>query len=269
MSCYGWRRPSISCPRTFSARRSCAPRASRSDARRTRQTSARIPVRESGGWSTDRRWASAAERLLSRPVCPRGNPAGIAPQWRRLGRGARAGRGRRPSGGHARDGRRAARGRRLTIERLRAEGVACGDGLWGQAVRRAASGAHWESTGSTQSIARGQAGGCSNGAETPPAAGDHGRRRNQRCSGSGAGGPRHRDGSRGGDGSSETADVVITVDRIDRVADAVHAGHRSVSIARQSVLAGMGLSIVAMGFAAAGYLPRWPAPCFRRPSTWR
>jgi heavy metal translocating P-type ATPase len=54
--------------------------------------------------------------------------------------------------------------------------------------------------------------------------------------------------------SSETADAVITVDRIDRVADAVHTGRRSLYIARQSVLAGMGLSIAAMAVAAAGYL---------------
>jgi len=55
--------------------------------------------------------------------------------------------------------------------------------------------------------------------------------------------------------SSETADAVITVDRVDRVADAIHTGRRSLFIARQSVLAGMGLSIVAMGVAAFGYLP--------------
>jgi heavy metal translocating P-type ATPase len=54
--------------------------------------------------------------------------------------------------------------------------------------------------------------------------------------------------------SSETADAVITVDRIDRVADAIHIGRRSLRIARQSVFAGMGLSIAAMGVAAAGYL---------------
>ena len=54
--------------------------------------------------------------------------------------------------------------------------------------------------------------------------------------------------------SSETADAVITVDRIDRVADAVHIGRRSLHIARQSVLAGMGLSVAAMAVAAAGYL---------------
>ncbi|MGZ6613402.1 MAG: heavy metal translocating P-type ATPase [Solirubrobacteraceae bacterium] len=62
-------------------------------------------------------------------------------------------------------------------------------------------------------------------------------------------------GAAGATVSSETADAVITVDRVDRVADAVHAGRRSVFIARQSVLCGMGLSIAAMGVAAAGYLP--------------
>jgi heavy metal translocating P-type ATPase len=62
-------------------------------------------------------------------------------------------------------------------------------------------------------------------------------------------------GAGGATVSSETADAVITVDRIDRVADAVHTGRRSLSIARQSVLAGMGLSMAAMGVAAAGYLP--------------
>ena len=54
--------------------------------------------------------------------------------------------------------------------------------------------------------------------------------------------------------SSETADAVITVPRIDRVADAVDIGRRSLRIARQSVLVGMGLSLVAMGFAAVGLL---------------
>ena len=62
-------------------------------------------------------------------------------------------------------------------------------------------------------------------------------------------------GAAGATVSSETADAVITVDRIDRVADAVHTGRRALSIARQSVLVGMGLSIGAMGIAALGYLP--------------
>jgi len=54
--------------------------------------------------------------------------------------------------------------------------------------------------------------------------------------------------------SSDTADAVITVDRIDRVADAVAIGRRSLGIARQSVVFGIGLSLVAMGFAALGYI---------------
>jgi heavy metal translocating P-type ATPase len=62
-------------------------------------------------------------------------------------------------------------------------------------------------------------------------------------------------GAQGATVSSETADVVITVDRVDRVAHALRIGRRSLQIARQSVLVGMGLSLAAMAFAAAGYLP--------------
>jgi cation transport ATPase len=62
-------------------------------------------------------------------------------------------------------------------------------------------------------------------------------------------------GGAGATVSSETADVVIVVDRIDRVLDALRIGRRSLGIARQSVVAGMALSLVAMGAAAAGLLP--------------
>jgi P-type E1-E2 ATPase len=62
-------------------------------------------------------------------------------------------------------------------------------------------------------------------------------------------------GAAGATISSETADAVITVDRIDRVADAVHIGRRALHIARESVLVGIGLSLAAMGVAAFGYLP--------------
>jgi heavy metal translocating P-type ATPase len=55
--------------------------------------------------------------------------------------------------------------------------------------------------------------------------------------------------------SSEAADVVIAVDRLDRVADAVVIGRRSLGIARQSVVAGMALSGVAMVAAAFGHIP--------------
>jgi heavy metal translocating P-type ATPase len=62
-------------------------------------------------------------------------------------------------------------------------------------------------------------------------------------------------GAAGATVSSETADAVIAVDRVDRVADAIRIGRRSLRIATQSVLAGLGLSFVAMGFAAFGYIP--------------
>jgi heavy metal translocating P-type ATPase len=55
--------------------------------------------------------------------------------------------------------------------------------------------------------------------------------------------------------SSQAADVVIVAERVERVAEAVRIGRRSLAIARESVLAGMALSLVAMGFAAAGLLP--------------
>jgi heavy metal translocating P-type ATPase len=61
-------------------------------------------------------------------------------------------------------------------------------------------------------------------------------------------------GAAGATVSSETADAVIVVDRIDRVAAAVRIGRRSLAIARQSVLVGIGLSVVAMAFAAAGLI---------------
>jgi heavy metal translocating P-type ATPase len=62
-------------------------------------------------------------------------------------------------------------------------------------------------------------------------------------------------GARGATASSEAADVVLTVDRLDRLGDALRIARRAVRIARQSVIVGMGLSIVAMGVAAVGWLP--------------
>jgi cation transport ATPase len=53
---------------------------------------------------------------------------------------------------------------------------------------------------------------------------------------------------------AETADVVITLDRLDRVVEAARIGRRSLRIARQSVVRGMALSFAAMGVAAFGYL---------------
>jgi heavy metal translocating P-type ATPase len=62
-------------------------------------------------------------------------------------------------------------------------------------------------------------------------------------------------GASGATASSETADVVLTVDRLDRLGEARLVGRRSRSIATQSVVAGMAMSLIAMGFAAAGLLP--------------
>jgi heavy metal translocating P-type ATPase len=62
-------------------------------------------------------------------------------------------------------------------------------------------------------------------------------------------------GARGETASSEAADVVLTVDRLDRLGEAHSIARRSRRIAIQSVMAGMGMSLVAMGFAAVGVLP--------------
>jgi heavy metal translocating P-type ATPase len=61
-------------------------------------------------------------------------------------------------------------------------------------------------------------------------------------------------GARGATASSEAADVVLTVDRLDRLAEAMRIARRSRAIALQSVLAGMSLSLVAMLVAAGGWL---------------
>ncbi len=65
-------------------------------------------------------------------------------------------------------------------------------------------------------------------------------------------------GARGATASSQAADVVVVVDRLDRLAEAIGLARRSRTIALQSVLAGMGLSLVAMVAAAAGLLAPVP-----------
>jgi soluble P-type ATPase len=61
-------------------------------------------------------------------------------------------------------------------------------------------------------------------------------------------------GARGATASSEAADVVLIVDRLDRLAAGVVIAKRASAIARQSVVLGMSLSFVGMGFAAVGLL---------------
>ncbi len=62
-------------------------------------------------------------------------------------------------------------------------------------------------------------------------------------------------GAKGAAASAEAADVVLLVDQLDRVLPAIRIARRSRFIALQSVIAGMGLSILAMIAAAFGYLP--------------
>ena len=61
-------------------------------------------------------------------------------------------------------------------------------------------------------------------------------------------------GARGAAASSEAADVVLLVDRLDRLAQAIRIARRAQGIARQSVLAGIGLSSLGMVVAAFGHL---------------
>ncbi|MFD5495920.1 heavy metal translocating P-type ATPase [Streptomyces sp. NPDC127091] len=62
-------------------------------------------------------------------------------------------------------------------------------------------------------------------------------------------------GARGSTASSEAADIVLTTDRVDRLADATSIAVRARRIAVQSALGGMLLSLAAMGAAAMGLLP--------------
>jgi heavy metal translocating P-type ATPase len=62
-------------------------------------------------------------------------------------------------------------------------------------------------------------------------------------------------GVHGSTASSEAADIVLTTDRLDRLADAMVIARHSRRIAVQSAAIGMALSLVAMGFAAYGFLP--------------
>lgn len=61
-------------------------------------------------------------------------------------------------------------------------------------------------------------------------------------------------GARGAAASAEAADVVLLVDRIDRLGLGIEIARASHNIAVQSVVAGIGLSVVGMIAAAFGYL---------------
>lgn len=61
-------------------------------------------------------------------------------------------------------------------------------------------------------------------------------------------------GARGAAASAEAADVVLLVDRVDRLGPGIEIARRSRRIAVESVLAGIGLSVLGMVAAAFGYL---------------
>jgi len=61
-------------------------------------------------------------------------------------------------------------------------------------------------------------------------------------------------GARGTAASAEAADVVLLVDHLDRILPAIRIARRSRYIALQSVVAGIGLSFVAMIAAALGFI---------------
>ncbi|MGW0435925.1 heavy metal translocating P-type ATPase [Micromonospora sp. NPDC003197] len=62
-------------------------------------------------------------------------------------------------------------------------------------------------------------------------------------------------GASGATASAEVADAVLTVDRLDRLAETVEIARYARRIAVQSATGGMGLAVIAMIVAAAGALP--------------
>jgi P-type E1-E2 ATPase len=62
-------------------------------------------------------------------------------------------------------------------------------------------------------------------------------------------------GAHGSSAASEAADVVITQNNMVRVHDALHIGQRALSLAKQSIFVGMGVSIILMFIASLGFIP--------------
>jgi P-type E1-E2 ATPase len=55
--------------------------------------------------------------------------------------------------------------------------------------------------------------------------------------------------------ATDAADVVITVENVERVADTIQLGRRMVAVARQGIFFGMGASFGLMFLASLGYVP--------------
>jgi cation transport ATPase len=61
-------------------------------------------------------------------------------------------------------------------------------------------------------------------------------------------------GARGAAASAEAADIVLLVDHLDRILPAIKIAHRSRFIGLESVVVGIGLSVLAMVAASFGLL---------------
>ncbi len=62
-------------------------------------------------------------------------------------------------------------------------------------------------------------------------------------------------GARGSTAASESADMVVMLDDLSRVASGVEIAKKTFKIARQSILVGIGLSLILMGIFATGKFP--------------
>jgi len=74
-------------------------------------------------------------------------------------------------------------------------------------------------------------------------------------------------GARGASASSEAADVVVLVDRLDRVAERWRSPGEPAAIAMQSMITGMALSGATMIAAALGYVTPIAGALIQRRST--
>ncbi|MEO8850621.1 MAG: heavy metal translocating P-type ATPase [Allobranchiibius sp.] len=62
-------------------------------------------------------------------------------------------------------------------------------------------------------------------------------------------------GARGSTAASESADVVVMTDDLVKVAEAIAIGRRTMTVARESIWLGIGLSLVLIVIAAFGFIP--------------
>ena len=62
-------------------------------------------------------------------------------------------------------------------------------------------------------------------------------------------------GSKGTAISAEAADIVITVDDVTKVVDTIKISQNTLRVAKQSILVGLGSSVILMIIASFGFIP--------------